>query len=185
MKTMMRDSAKRGLFTRLPLLHVLLTAFLLAAFPAIAADAAPAGPLYADGLRSDADLWDWLSGPWEFLPGGQPLRLEPCATLYFDRQKRTAIFTRESDKQYLEAQVRTGNLHDRSRGGGDLITLIPKDISGAFSALRSQMLGSKVDFQVVASQAGSRDLLALREIGNGESAFAMDGLKYDSMASDG
>lgn len=141
----------------------------------------------APAPQTEEDVLDTLDGTWELLPRGELLRMEPYATLRIDRMYRTVTYTRATDGEYVGAHFTLSDLFAHVQGTYDLMELYPDDLSDNFIENGDEIVfGTRADFEIrfAVSQQGMQ-MLALREIGNGNTALAMDGIGYDNCAGDG
>ncbi|MBQ7534977.1 MAG: hypothetical protein IJT43_05080 [Stomatobaculum sp.] len=141
---------------------------------------------YPNGLSEEADVLSYLKGTWCFLNNGDIYGLQdrPEKSISFFPEERKVLFTKDHGDQYVEAGLALDRLNTGSGQFGTLIRVTPKEVSEGFSASGMSFTGYDVDFQVVTANVMGEEILALREIGNGDSELGYQGLGYDWQSSD-
>lgn len=141
---------------------------------------------YPAGLRGWIDVPAYLVGDWWLQPGGLP-----------ERSKNTMLFFRDddgilgacvmhwSDGGSVTAHADLSDLGEPDGDACDVLTLSVANVTSSFSADYEAIEASgSSDYQILAAIVDGQDVLALRELGNGESLFAMDVLGYENAAAE-
>ena len=141
---------------------------------------------YPDGLNAEADVLSYLNGTWCFLNNGNIYGLEdrPEKSISFFPEEKRALFSKDHGTHYVEADFALDRLNAEGRQFGTLIRLTPKEASAGFSGGSEFTTGYDVDLQVLTANVMGEEILALREIGNGDSELGYQGLGYDWQSGD-
>ena len=143
---------------------------------------------YPNGLREEGDVRSYLSGTWAFLNNGDVFGLQdnPEKSFSFFPEEKRALFTKDHGAHYVDSSFSLEKINDEAVQGQDvnLMTLTPKEASAGFLPDREFDLGLRTDMQILTANVMGEEILALREIGNGESELATYGLGFDGCAAD-
>ena len=138
---------------------------------------------YAKALNDQKTAVEFLTGEWRQCPMGVIRDDEVTTTIEFDDELK-AVITRD-DGEFALCDYRVTTLMEDEDGSIDLITLIPYEVSkDLFEGNMDYYIGETAMFQFLACRAEGKDLLLMREPGNGESAIGYWVFGYNLLAGD-
>ncbi len=157
--------------------------------PSASAASAAAEPSPAaaeiDWQGTQQDLLDWLAGDWVMLPGGDVLSQQPTIWLTVDPAQQRMVFADTESSEHVGASFTIDPLFTEMPANDLLCLKFDEATEGALSGYsNAEILNTRVDLQVIPGIANGREMIALREIGNGDSMFAYGILDYDRQAND-
>jgi len=138
---------------------------------------------YAKALNDQNTAVSFLEGEWSQCPMGVIRDDETTTTVAFN-DDLTAVITRD-DGEFALCKYKATTLMEDEDGSIDLITFIPYEFSkNLISGNASAYIDQPMMFQFLACRAEGKDLLMMREPGNGESAIGYEVFGYNLLAGD-
>ena len=136
---------------------------------------------YPDGLTNKQDLFAYLQGTWNScypeIPGDLPDR-----QLTFEDDKVT--LTHVYADEYVTSSIDVLGMFKPWSDIPDMLSFTPEETSSGFLPDGSALPDQAASFQILASHVNGKDVLALRDIGNGDSLYAEQGLNYNAATED-
>ena len=137
---------------------------------------------YAKALNDQNTAVAFLTGEWRQCPMGIIQDDEVTTTIEFNADL-TAKVTRD-DGEYALCNYNVRTLMEDEDGSIDVITLIPYEVSKNLLENGNAYIDQTAMFQFLACRAEGKDLLMMREPGNGESAIGYWVFGYNLLAGD-
>lgn len=138
---------------------------------------------YAKALNNQNDAVDFLEGEWQQCPLGVIRDGEQTTSIVFN-DDLTAKITRD-DGEFVLCNYKVATLMEDEDGSIDEITLIPYEASkDIFDGDLKYYLDIPSIFQFLVCRTEKKDLMLIREPGNGQSAIGYDVFGYNLLAGD-
>ncbi|MBQ6221287.1 MAG: hypothetical protein IJJ44_01555 [Solobacterium sp.] len=136
---------------------------------------------YPDGLNNKQDLFTHLEGTWNSC---YPVIPEDLLDRKLTFKDGTVTLTHVYADEYVTSTMDVRSMFEEWTDIPDLLYITPEETSSGFLPDGSALPEQVTAFQVLTSHVKGKDLLALREIGNGGSLYADEGLNYNAATSD-
>ena len=145
--------------------------------------------IYDSGALSESAMADFLEGKWDMIPNGDPKKSGTFGFLEFDKASGMLSFTyNELDaKGFASCSCKPSHLIE-GYGDPSVSDLLALKVESASDSVRNRapaLIDSTADLEIRTARVLGNDIITLREIGNGESAFGMEVLLYDNQTQDG
>lgn len=138
---------------------------------------------YAKALNDQNTAVDFLEGEWRQCPMGVIRDDETTTTVTFN-DDLSAVITRD-DGEFALCKYKATTLMEDEDGSIDLITFIPYEFSkDLLDGNTDAYIDQPMMFQFLVCRAEGKDLLMMREPGNGESAIGYYVFGYNLLAGD-
>ena len=141
---------------------------------------------YPEGISGWYDVPAYLEGDWWLLPKGWPEQSQNTMLCFRSEDGIiSARFMRWLDGASVTAHADLSDLGEPDGDACDVLSLSISAVTPSFSTNWASLEESGTsDYQILAAGVDGQDILALRELGNGDSMFASDALRYDRAAAE-
>ena len=136
------------------------------------------------GFTSDDQILNYLEGAWEFCPYGFDAPEGEEVDLSFTQAQGSCSFLKRSDASFVSGGIILGKTSDEL-AASDMFTLTITDITRDFCDAPEELKGVSTDFQFMMGLMEGRDVLILRQLGNGDSALVHKTFLDDTACWDG
>ena len=144
--------------------------------------------IFGSGALSETVLKEYLEGSWKMIPEGGGRDTEPFGSLVFDKNgTMTFTYDKFDDKGSVSCSYEVSRLRE-GYGNLEACDLLEIKVTGASDAVKARtpyVMDSSTELQILTARVQGNDIIALREIGNGESEFGLDVLMYENQSMDG
>ncbi|MCR4609201.1 MAG: hypothetical protein K5750_05835 [Eubacterium sp.] len=131
-------------------------------------------------ISTESKMRDYLHGVWRMVPSGNPNSTNPGSAILWDKGSNFIELTRDDNDVYIYAYTKFDGLFG---DGKDITNYFELQIDYA-SGSDTNIVDSRANIQIMTTVCARGKIFAIRETGNGESAFAAYGLDYERTAWD-